>query len=652
MSMPGLQQQPAMPRPETVVVAALKPGPTGLATPALRPGQVLEARVMGTGPTGLTQLAVAGKLLHVQLSLPLPAGTTLQLQVQPTGPNGLPVLVAQLPAPPQAAGPLPLAAVAPLPLPPGPNPLPAPATATTASALPAGTAAPPASGAPPGPGVTTTGASAAPPPTAASSTPAPAGTVARPVAPSPVSTTAPGAVASAAPAPTPPPLATGSGSAAAPPASPAATAPVAASPAAGGAAALASTVTSAPATAASAPLAPAAQTTGQAAPLPAGAAPRGTAAALPGAPAAPAVSQAAVPASAPASAPAAAPTPSGAASAAPAATGPAPAAAMSRPALPMTSPILAASAGLAPANLSQATQAAARQDSLAPLLQNLSALHSRLGELPRPAMEAALRLLGNRISADRGAPDGATLKQAVQRSGIFLEAAARPAAAQAAPPADTKAALLQLRGALTAWLGEAVAPVPPVTARPQPPTRGAQPRGHAADQPNLPPGATPQEAGRLLLGQAEGALSRMRLHQLASLPPDPARAGQLGPAAAAEWNLEIPLLLGPELAMMQLQIARDAKGRGERRERGWRMAFSLNFSAIGEVGAQVSLLGQSTSVAIWADEPETAAVLTDMLPELTAALTAKGLAVGAVRVRQGRPAAPAPPSGQLLDSTR
>jgi hypothetical protein len=125
-----------------------------------------------------------------------------------------------------------------------------------------------------------------------------------------------------------------------------------------------------------------------------------------------------------------------------------------------------------------------------------------------------------------------------------------------------------------------------------------------------------------------------------------------GPAAAAEWNLEIPLLLGQELAMAQLQISRDGKGRSERRARGWRMAFSLNFSALGEVGAQVSLLGRSADVLIWAEEEETAAALTGMLPELPPALAAKGLAVGSVRVRHGRPKEAQLQTGQLLDSVK
>lgn len=325
-----------------------------------------------------------------------------------------------------------------------------------------------------------------------------------------------------------------------------------------------------------------------------------------------------------------------------------------RAALPAAAPIPARppAAAAAQLTLAQTTQAAAQQDSIAPLLQNLSAIRDRAGELPRPVMEAARRLLAGRLSLDHGGPTGEDLKRAVLRSGDFLDALAKPAAGQPPLPGDTKAALLQLRGALTAWLGEGIAPVTPVTRRPQPPIRGAQPRAERSEPPTLPQSSTLKEAGRVLLGQTEAALSRVRLLQLASVPQDAARNAATGPASATEWHLEIPLVLGHELAVAQLQVSRDGKGRSERRERGWRMQFSLNFSALGEVGALVSLIGKSTGVVIWAEADETAAVLAEMLPELTSALAGKGLGVGSVRVRHGRPKQAQPQSGQLLDSVR
>lgn len=467
MSLPGLIPQLAAPRAETAEAAALRLARLSLEALALKAGQVLEARVVGTTSSGLTQLSIAGQLLNVRLPQPLPAGTQLTVQVRAAESQSLPVLAVQ----PRAA----------------PRP-----------------------------------AALAPPCTAmAQQLPLPPAAILPPAVQGQTSPPAPNALV---PAP----------------------------------------------------------------PLPAGAPPPAVQA-----------SQAASPTI---------PTPS-------------------PPAVP-----------------------AAQQDSIAPLLQNLSVIHNRAGELPRPVTEAALRLLAGRLDLDRGGPTGEGLRRAVLRSGIFLEALAKPAAGQRPLPGDSKAALLQLRGALTAWLGEGIAPVAPVTRRPQPPARGAQPRAERSEPPTLPQSAAPKEAGRMLLDQTEAALARMRLLQLASLPQDAARNIAAEQAGAAEWNLEIPVVLGHELAVALLQIARDGKGRSERRERGWRMQFSLNFSALGEVGALVSLVGRSTSVVIWAEAGETAAALTEMLPELAPALAAKGLSVGSVRVRHGRPQEAQPQSGQLLDS--
>ena len=66
----------------------------------------------------------------------------------------------------------------------------------------------------------------------------------------------------------------------------------------------------------------------------------------------------------------------------------------------------------------------------------------------------------------------------------------------------------------------------------------------------------------------------------------------------------------------------------------------------------MSLVGKSTGVVIWAEADETATVLAEMLPELPSALAGKGLEVGSVRVRHGRPKKAQPQSGQLLDSVR
>lgn len=296
----------------------------------------------------------------------------------------------------------------------------------------------------------------------------------------------------------------------------------------------------------------------------------------------------------------------------------------------------------APLPLNSPTQAAARQDSIVPLLQTLGALQGRLSALPSPVAEAALKVLANRIGLDRGPPSGATLKQAVLGAGVVSEPG------RATSGGDVKAALLNLRAGLINMLdGEAVAAIAPVVRRAAPPMRDTQPRAVKAEPLPLTDPGTPREAGRTLLHQTDAALSRLKLTQLASSPAPEARAAI---TPGMDFVVELPMTLGQELALAQLRVQRDGSGKGKKSERGWNVRFAVSFSAIGEVGAQVSLMGETTNVTIWAEEAETADALEAMLPELAPALGAKGLNVGAIRLRRGVPAAERAPSGRLMDT--
>jgi hypothetical protein len=112
------------------------------------------------------------------------------------------------------------------------------------------------------------------------------------------------------------------------------------------------------------------------------------------------------------------------------------------------------------------------------------------------------------------------------------------------------------------------------------------------------------------------------------------------------------MLLGAETGILQLLVQRDGRHKPDPRERGWRMRFAMRFSAIGEIGADIALLGRAANVSIWAAEPATADALEAMLPELAPALASHGLDVAGLRVRRGMPPRRPQAPGQLLDSAR
>lgn len=288
-------------------------------------------------------------------------------------------------------------------------------------------------------------------------------------------------------------------------------------------------------------------------------------------------------------------------------------------------------------------QAAARQTNVAPLLAQAAAtlVAPAAAALPLPVLEALARVMASRIDLNRAPPDGKMLREALLRAGT-LEAGPRQ-------PDDMRTVLLALRGTLASFLGGKVDAVAPVAHRPPPPMAGEPPRAPPPTPAAPAPDLSPEETAKQLLGHTDGALARTKLLQLASSPPD-ARAP--GPATGPELRFEIPMLLGAETGVLQLLVQRDGRHKPNPSERGWRMRFAMRFSATGEVGADIALLGRAANISIWAAEPATADALEVMLPELAPALARHGLDVAGLRVRRGPPPRPPQAPGQLLDSAR
>lgn len=328
----------------------------------------------------------------------------------------------------------------------------------------------------------------------------------------------------------------------------------------------------------------------------------------------------------------------GAVPAAGAATG-RPSASPYAPAMPV--PPASGPASAQPVLAQMVQQALPGQNSLAGVTSLLTALVAQ-ANMPEPVLKAARQVLGNQLELG-GKVDGAALKSAIGNSGLFQEAAlagGRPGAAAG----DTKSALLALRQGLAQWLG-GEAQVSQI-ARVPPPLRGMVPRARLAEPLPMDLPLDPEEAGRLLLERTEGALSRLRLHQHASLPEAAHRS-------EAQWNLDLPIAVAGYQTILQLQIHRDGHNEtAEPEERSWQVRFALNLPEMGEVGAQVSLRGKLTGVLLWAERAEIVAGLSEHVEALREELAGVGLVPGAIVVRAGAPADPArnAASGQMVDA--
>jgi hypothetical protein len=284
-------------------------------------------------------------------------------------------------------------------------------------------------------------------------------------------------------------------------------------------------------------------------------------------------------------------------------------------------------------------EALARQNSLGPLLVHLAEAAAR-AVLPEPVLRAAVPVFAQRVAVEANRLAPAVLERAVARSGLFLEATLAQTAE--APAGDLKAALLSLRAVLGRALGTAPQLLAPVD-RVSPPLRGVVLRADVQTDTPLP--SSPREVLRVLHGDTDAAIARIKVAQSTALP----EAMAVKPAPA-ELRLELPLMIGAELVMAQLQIAPDGRRSSDAKKRGWTVRFALSMAATGEIGAEVGVFGKTVNVALWAAESETAEALAGGLGELSSNLSALGLEVGAVRVRRGLPAAAPASAGQMLDA--
>ncbi|MBA5778024.1 flagellar hook-length control protein FliK [Stappia sp. F7233] len=291
---------------------------------------------------------------------------------------------------------------------------------------------------------------------------------------------------------------------------------------------------------------------------------------------------------------------------------------------------------------------AAVQGGLAQLFASLSAVQAGGGaQLPQTVQAAIADLLGLRLAGD-GQPGGEALRQAILGAGFLGD----PATLQTLGAVSLRSALSSLRAALAEFSG---ASAPPEGEAPDLPSVSRHPRGQAPA--NLSHGVYQALAGgnaasllSHLLGQTDGALARLALSALAS-------SGRLGDGAEAARNgfdvtVEVPLALGPETAVIPLQIGRDeTEGGGENGEHAaWRLRFALDFPETGAVEALVGLDVNRLFVTLWVERADTLADLRRDLDALTATLSDTGLLVEDVRIVQGRPSDPPVRSGLLVDT--
>jgi hypothetical protein len=189
------------------------------------------------------------------------------------------------------------------------------------------------------------------------------------------------------------------------------------------------------------------------------------------------------------------------------------------------------------------------------------------------------------------------------------------------------------------------------TNTPPPPFRGALPTAQPISSPSIPPGTPLAAAAHHLLGDADAAIARQTLLQVASLPDRIDLSNTKIDTSTPRWNFEIPFTTPQGTAMAQFEISRDGGGEAvEAGKRVWRARFSLDVEPAGPVHALVSLTGDKTSVRMWAGRPATAVQLRAGAGQLSQALSRAELRPGEIVIRDGTPPLAAPArAGHFLD---
>ncbi|WP_454627182.1 flagellar hook-length control protein FliK [Bradyrhizobium cenepequi] len=189
------------------------------------------------------------------------------------------------------------------------------------------------------------------------------------------------------------------------------------------------------------------------------------------------------------------------------------------------------------------------------------------------------------------------------------------------------------------------------TNTPPPPFRGSLPAAQPVASPSVAPDMLLATATHHLLGDTDAALARQTLLQVASLPDRIDIANPQIDTSSPRWHFEIPFATPQGTAMAQFEISRDGGGvEAEAAKRVWRARFSLDVEPAGPVHALISLIGDKTSVRMWAERPATAAQLRAGAPQLSQALSRAELLPGDIVIQDGAPPQATPArAGHFLD---
>lgn len=308
-----------------------------------------------------------------------------------------------------------------------------------------------------------------------------------------------------------------------------------------------------------------------------------------------------------------------------------------------------------------------RQGSLDTLINALQNLQSGSPTSNSSAISAPLQASINQLLADLPDVEQMTtpkgVAQALNASGVFLEARLLAGLNPAQMP-DMKANLMRLIAQILPGLPDnmsyGAAAASNTLARTMPNAirnaLGTLGLVAARTQPSIFPlpsrtvsGGEKEDDLEILLKLAAAAVSRLQSHQLGGL--EQTRTNADG-TQVTTWQLEVPMRNAHDIVPLQVKVQREdtpdqeaAEDRDDvevkdTREKLWKVDLAFDLEPLGPLQVHAQLLRGTLSSQLWAERPDSAALIEHELGYLRERLIACGLAVGELACSHG-----APPSG-------
>ncbi|KWS25810.1 flagellar hook-length control protein FliK [Pseudomonas syringae pv. syringae] len=308
-----------------------------------------------------------------------------------------------------------------------------------------------------------------------------------------------------------------------------------------------------------------------------------------------------------------------------------------------------------------------RQGSLDTLINALQNLQSGSPTSNSPAISAPLQASIDQLLADLPDVEQMTtpkgVAQAFNASGAFLEARLLAGLNPAQMP-DMKANLMRLIAQILPGLPDnmsyGAAAASNTLARTMPNAirnaLGTLGLVAARTQPSIFPlpsravsGGEKEDDLEILLKLAAAAVSRLQSHQLGGLEQTRTHADG---TQVTTWQLEVPMRNAHDIVPLQVKVQREDKPDQEAaedrdgveikdtREKLWKVDLAFDLEPLGPLQVHAQLLRGTLSSQLWAERPDSAALIEHELGYLRERLIACGLEVGELACSHG-----APPSG-------